>query len=176
MSTPAELRKAIEFHFSGYDQDIMNEILAALRSHYGSPWVFNQHAQPDAGVKVICLDVNELDGTTDVTTAIRTEGSDWTDPECGFWWMHIPSLPEGGAQPAQKSPENRTNTDFKGGAQGDFATLADTYAEAEAEAATLRASGASHEEINAAVDVANSARAELLEHARALVVANNKES
>lgn len=114
MSTPQKLRNALENYFGPHDSEIKTEILDVLELHFGqrqdqqqiireivsaaSPWVFSHDAQPEVGVKVICLDLNPLDGSVDVNTATRDEGSDWTDPECRFWWMHIPALPEIGEQ------------------------------------------------------------------------------
>lgn len=70
-----------------------------LREEYGqskpvaTPWIFNQDAQPDAGVEVIVLDLGP-GSDFDITTATREHGSDWADPTCKFWWMPIPPLPQ----------------------------------------------------------------------------------
>lgn len=61
-------------------------------SGWASPWVFSQDAQPPVGETVICVDLDTRNGRTDVNTATRQEGSDWTDP-CSFWWMPVPPLP-----------------------------------------------------------------------------------
>lgn len=58
-----------------------------------TPWIFNQDAQPDAGVEVIVLDLGP-GSDFDITTAAREHGSDWTDPTCKFWRMPIPPLPQ----------------------------------------------------------------------------------
>lgn len=191
MSTPTRIRHAIDNYFGGHDQEIMREILAALDSHFRSPWIFNQDAQPDAGVEVICLDVNTLDGSVEVSTATRSEGNDWTHWEARFWWMHVPPLPEGGLLRVQESPETRVDAGDNGGHQalpeggdqsetpfdeivGHLAILADSYAESEAAVAALRAQCAPHEDIQAAVNVADSDRTALLEHARAILALRNQ--
>lgn len=111
MSTPQRLTNAVENYFGPHDPEIKAEILDALDAHFRSPWIFSQDAQPDVGVKVICLDLNPLDGSVDVNTATRDEGSDWTDPECRFWWMHIPALPEIGEQTGRG--QTRMDTGFQ---------------------------------------------------------------
>lgn len=217
MNTPRRLCGALENYFGGHDQEIMREILGILELHFSgsgaSPWIFSQDAQPDVGVEVICLDVSTLDGSTEVNTATRSEGKDWTDFEAPFWWMHVPplpeggllrvqespetrvdagnegghqALPEGGDQTAQESPENRMDTGGGGGDQSDtpfawwmvlIGALADEHAAAAGAVAALRAQCAPHEDIQAAVNVANSARAELLQHVRiGCAEHNNKES
>lgn len=128
MSTPQKLRNALEIYFGPHDSEIKTEILDVLELHFGqrqdqqqiireivsaaSPWVFSHDAQPEVGVEVICLDLNPLDGSVDVNTATRDEGSDWTDPECRFWWMHVPPLPETGEQTGQG--QTRMDTGLSG--------------------------------------------------------------
>lgn len=201
MSTPQKLRNALEIYFGPHDSEIKTEILDVLELHFGqrqdqqqiireivsaaSPWVFSHDAQPEVGVEVICLDLNPLDGSVDVNTATRGEGSDWTDPECRFWWMHIPPLPEGGDQACRKSGESRMDVDLVGGDQtldvGAFmgwdvhhSALADAYAESEAAVAALRAQCAPHKDIQTAENAAEAARAALLEHARAILALHNQ--
>lgn len=102
MSTPQKLIDAVNHHFGQDDPAIKAEILAALDAHFRSPWIFSQDAQPPAGVEVIVLDINEIDGVTDINKAVRAEGSDWTDAEASFWWMHVPPLPKAKASATTK--------------------------------------------------------------------------
>lgn len=186
MSTPQRLANAVENYFGPHDPEVKAEILAALDAHFRSPWIFNQDAQPDVGVEVICLDPDEQGRPAGpVTICARSPEDDWTLPEFVFWWMHVPPLPEDGLLRAQESPENRVDAGLGGGTQTlaagalmgwdvHHAALADVYAESEAAVSDLRARCAPHGVIQAAESAAEAARAELLEHARAILALHNQ--
>lgn len=94
MTIPQRILNAIENMAGGQHPECQQQLISMIEQHCNaSPWTFSHHGQPDVGVEVITAD--EEDGkAVYLSTSSRGEGDDWTDPEGGFWWMHIPPLPK----------------------------------------------------------------------------------